>query len=192
MKLDRTLLILAVVLGLAGCSASSETATNQKEETEEKTAQVQKAEEEKPARDRKESEKEEKKEEEPAKKPEEDVPADYKNALKQAESYSKLMHMSKAGLYDQLTSEYGGQFPAEAADYALANIKADYNENALKSAKTYSDMMHLSKQGIYDQLTSEYGDQFTPEEAQYAIDHLQADYNPVSYTHLTLPTTSRV
>ena len=30
-----------------------------------------------------------------------------KNALKKAESYSKTMHMSKQGIYDQLTSEYG-------------------------------------------------------------------------------------
>lgn len=83
------------------------------------------------------------------------------------------MHMSKQGIYDQLTSEYGDKFPAEAAQYAVDNMKADWNENALASAEKYSKTMHMSKQGIYDQLVSEYGEQFTEEEAQYAIDHLE-------------------
>lgn len=87
------------------------------------------------------------------------------------------MHMSKQGVYDQLTSEYGGQFQANAAQYAIDNVEADWNANALKSAQSYSETMHLSKQGIYDQLTSEYGEKFTAEEAQYAIDNLVTDYN---------------
>ena len=82
------------------------------------------------------------------------------------------MHMSKQAIYDQLTSEYGGQFPADAAQYAIDNLAADYKQNALKSAETYQSMMSMSKQDIYDQLVSEYGGQFTPEEAQYAIDNL--------------------
>lgn len=113
--------------------------------------------------------------EEAAKKAEEgknSVSTEYKNALKQAETYSSSMHMSKQDIYDQLTSEYGGQFPADAAQYAIDNLAADYKQNALKSAETYQSMMSMSKQDIYDQLVSEYGGQFTPEEAQYAIDNL--------------------
>ena len=45
------------------------------------------------------------------------------------------MHMSKAGIYDQLTSEHGEKFSAEAAQYAVDNLNADYNENALAKAK---------------------------------------------------------
>ncbi len=30
-----------------------------------------------------------------------------------------MMHMSKAGIYDQLTSEYGEGFEADAAQYAI-------------------------------------------------------------------------
>ena len=97
---------------------------------------------------------------------------EYKNALKKAESYSKLMHMSKQGIYDQLTSEYGEQFPADAAQYAIDNIQADWNANALEKAKSYQNTMNMSKNAIYDQLISEYGEKFTKEEAQYAIDHL--------------------
>src|SRR5699024_2947163 len=79
-----------------------------------------------------------------------DVPADHASALTQAESYSDTMHMSKQAIFDQLTSEYGGQFTEEAAQYAIDNVEADWNENALESAKTYSDLMYMSKQGIYD------------------------------------------
>lgn len=95
-----------------------------------------------------------------------------KNALKKAESYSKTMHMSKARIYKQLTSEYGENFTAEAAQYAIDNIQADWNANALVTAKNYQTSMNMSKQRIFQQLTSSYGEEFTKEEAQYAIDHL--------------------
>ena len=103
---------------------------------------------------------------------EDNIPTEYKSALKQAETYSEMMHMSKAGIYDQLTSEYGGQFTAEAAQYAIDNVEADWKKNALESAKSYQETMSMSPSAIYDQLVSEYGEQFTAEEAQYAIDNL--------------------
>lgn len=111
--------------------------------------------------------KEEAKPEEPS------VPREYKAALKSAESYAETMHMSKAGIYDQLISEYGENFPPEAAQYAIDNIKFDWKENALKKAKSYAEDMNMSDSAIYEQLISEYGEQFTPEEAQYAIDNLE-------------------
>ncbi|MGN0194587.1 MAG: Ltp family lipoprotein [Pseudoramibacter sp.] len=98
--------------------------------------------------------------------------AEQRNALAKAKTYSDNMYMSKQAIYDQLTSEYGEQFPADAAQYAVDHLQADYNANALKSAKTYQSDMHMSKQAIYDQLTSSYGDKFTASEAQYAVDHL--------------------
>ena len=101
------------------------------------------------------------------------VPKEYQNALKKAESYSELMHMSKQGIYDQLTSEYGEKFPEDAAQYAIDNMKADWKANALAKAKSYQETMNMSKSAIYDQLISEYGEKFTKEEAQYAIDNLE-------------------
>lgn len=95
-----------------------------------------------------------------------------KNALAKAKSYSDMMHMSKAKIYDQLTSNYGEGFTAEAAQYAIDNLNADYNANALAKAKDYQSTMNMSKSKIYDQLTSSYGEEFTASEAQYAIDHL--------------------
>lgn len=97
---------------------------------------------------------------------------EYKNALKKAESYSDMMHMSKQGIYEQLTSEYGEKFPADAAQYAIDNMSANWKENALKKAKSYQESMSMSKSAIYDQLISQYGEKFTKEEAQYAIDNL--------------------
>ena len=82
------------------------------------------------------------------------------------------MYMSKQGLYDQLTSEYGEKFSVEAAQYAVDNLNADYNYNALQKAKSYQETMAMSPEAIRDQLTSEYGEKFTQEEADYAIANL--------------------
>ncbi len=101
------------------------------------------------------------------------IPTEYKTALKKAELYSKSMNMSKRGLYDQLTSEYGEKFTAEAAQYAVDNLQANYKESALKKAQEYQKSMSMSPSAIYDQLISEYGEKFTAEEAQYAIDNLK-------------------
>ena len=100
------------------------------------------------------------------------IPQEYKNALEKAKSYNRISHMSKKGLYDQLTSEYGENFPADAAQYAIDNLKADYKKNALITAKSYYKNQHMSKNEVYDQLVSDYGEGFTAEEAQYAVDHL--------------------
>ncbi|OFN63205.1 hypothetical protein HMPREF2539_16300 [Enterococcus sp. HMSC064A12] len=100
------------------------------------------------------------------------IPTEYKSALRKAESYSSSMHMSRAGIYDQLTSDYGEQFAPEAAQYAIDNLKADYNANALEKAKSYQDNMAMSPEAIRDQLTSDAGEKFTPEEADYAVQHL--------------------
>lgn len=100
------------------------------------------------------------------------VPAEYKSALNKASSYANTMNMSKLGVYDQLVSEYGEQFSADAAQYAIDNVKADWNVNALVKAKTYQDTMSMSPAAIHDQLTSQYGEKFTQAEADYAIQHL--------------------
>ena len=101
---------------------------------------------------------------------EDKVPTEYTSALKSGEFYSEVFHMSKVEIYDQLTSEYGDQFSAEAAQYAIDNLEVDWKENALESAKMYQEMFYMSPQEIYDQLIFE---MFTAEEAQYAIDNLE-------------------
>ncbi len=97
---------------------------------------------------------------------------EYKNALKKAESYSDNLHMSKKAIYDQLVSPYGENFPADAAQYAIDNMEADWNYNALKKAESYRDNLNMSKNSVYEQLISKYGEQFTKAEAQYAVDNM--------------------
>lgn len=100
------------------------------------------------------------------------VPTEYLNALEQAYQYGETMNMSKDGIYDQLTSEYGGQFEKDAAKYAVDNVKIDWNANAVVQAKEYSKSMNMSKKAVYDQLVSEYGGKFTKKQAQYGVDHM--------------------
>jgi hypothetical protein len=105
------------------------------------------------------------------------LPSEYRSALRKAKTYSDTMYMSKAALYTQLTSEYGEKFSAEAAQYAVDNVDADWYANALKKAQSYSDTMYMSKTAIYDQLISDYGEKFEPDEAQYAVNNVVADWN---------------
>ena len=100
------------------------------------------------------------------------VKVDWKeNALKTAKTYEDES-ISKAGMYDRLTSEYEDMFTEEEAQYAVDNIEVDWKENALEDAKFYQKYMSMSQGEIYDQLTSEFGGQYTAEEAQYAIENL--------------------
>ena len=103
----------------------------------------------------------------------EDVPQEYQNALSKAYDYSDIMYMSKAGIYDQLTSEYGEGFPDDAAQYAIDNIDADWNYQAIQNSKIYDEEIAMSKDAVYNQIKTEYGEKFTKEQAQYAVDHLE-------------------
>lgn len=102
----------------------------------------------------------------------EGVPAEWRTALSEAQDYVDLMPFSRAGLLDQLTSEYGGQYPDDAAQYAVDNVVADWNEEALEAAISYRETIGMSNAALHDQLTSEYGSQFTQEEADYALANL--------------------
>ena len=44
------------------------------------------------------------------------------NALAKAKDYQESMAMSVEAIREQLTSEYGEQFTAEEADYAISNL----------------------------------------------------------------------
>lgn len=164
-------LLFAFAGGGSGSSTSSTSATKEPASTTAVSKTDEKkdsSESEKKTEDKEENTKETEQEDESAK-----VPVEYKNALRKGQLYADTMYMSKAAIYDQLTSEYGEQFPADAAQYAVDNLDVDWNANALEKAKTYQETMSMSKSAIYDQLTSEYGEKFTAEQAQYAVDHLE-------------------
>ncbi|MEV7826363.1 Ltp family lipoprotein [Microbacterium enclense] len=95
------------------------------------------------------------------------------SAVRSAESYLSFKGFSRAGLTQQLTSEYGEGFTAEDAEFAIAYIesagKVDWNQEAVQAAESYLEVKGFSRDGLYDQLTSEYGEQFTPDQANFAL-----------------------
>ncbi|MDF1511059.1 prophage antirepressor [Bacillus phage vB_Bacillus_1020A] len=170
-----TLIASGVVLMLVGLFMTSPETENAEREPAEKATQINsKTEGFKKEPELTEEEKSElEKAEDEAIAKEESIPREHKSALTKAEQYAKTMYMSKSGIYDQLVSEYGENFPPDAAQYAIDNIEWDWKENALKKAEQYAETMSMSNQAIYDQLISEHGEKFAPEEAQYAIDNLE-------------------
>lgn len=91
-------------------------------------------------------------------------------ALGKAKTYSEMMHMSKKGIYNQLTSD-ADKFKPEEAQFAIDNLKADYKKNALKKAESYQKDQNMSVEAIRTQLSSDI-EAFTPEEVDYAINNL--------------------
>ena len=115
-------------------------------------------------------------------------------AAKQAQSYLNFSSFSKQGLIDQLTSEYGGQFTKEQAEYAIKAIgyddQAESSDNsnngsasdsgmtmaqqqAVAQAQSYLEFSAFSRQGLIDQLASQYGGQFEKADAEYAVQYLE-------------------
>ena len=105
--------------------------------------------------------------------PTSDMTMGQKQAIKSAERYLDLTAFSKAGLIEQLSSEYGDGFEVEDATFAVEyleeNNMVDWNEQAVKAAQKYLDLTSFSKEGLIEQLSSEYGDKYTKEQAQYAV-----------------------
>jgi hypothetical protein len=100
-----------------------------------------------------------------------EMTASQENAVKEALSYLDFMAFSRKGLIQQLSSEFGEQFPLADAEFAVAYIEknsdVDWNEQAVKSAKEYLDSQSFSCNGLIDQLSSEYGGKFTISQATY-------------------------
>ena len=106
-----------------------------------------------------------------------DPTADYtmeeKNCYKSALNYLDYAGFSKAGLIDQLSSEYGEGYPRETAEKVVNDIEdeglVDWDAEAEESAKNYLDNMAFSKQELINQLSSDYGEKFTQEQAEKAV-----------------------
>jgi hypothetical protein len=94
------------------------------------------------------------------------------NAIRSAESYLAMTGFSRAGLIEQLSSEYGEKFAMADSVFAVDNIVADWNAEAVESATSYMEISGFSRAGLIEQLSSEYGAGFTLEQATYAADQL--------------------
>lgn len=91
------------------------------------------------------------------------------NALEQATSYLESSSFSRQGLIDQMSSEYGSDYPVDVATWAVDFLNPDWNAEAVEQAKSYLESSSFSRDGLYEQLTSEYGSQFTPEQANAGL-----------------------
>jgi hypothetical protein len=106
-----------------------------------------------------------------------ELPPEYQSALAQARRYSEVACLSKARIYEQLSSDHWGRFDRDVAQYAVDNLEMDFYASALEKARMYQTVAGLSKPDIYEMLRSPDGGQFTAEEAQYAVDHLEEENN---------------
>lgn len=104
--------------------------------------------------------------------PVEKVTASQANALRSAERYLEVSAFSKAGLIEQLSSEYGDGYPKADAAWAVSRLDVDWREQAVRKGQDYLEMMGFSRTGLIEQLSSEHGDEFTKAEATYAADKL--------------------
>lgn len=107
-----------------------------------------------------------------------EVPEEYKKALETAQKHVDYSHgYSKHSLYNMLTNkDYGDKFSAEAADYAVKNVKADWKENAYYNAKTYKEYGEKSNAEIERYMRNVDSNKFSDKEIDYAIEKLNREY----------------
>ena len=67
-----------------------------------------------------------------------------------AESYIDTLHLSKAGLLDQITSGYGSQFEEANAKWTIDQLDLDRNEQAVLHGETYVETLNHSNAGPID------------------------------------------
>lgn len=101
------------------------------------------------------------------------VEVDWKeHALYSAEQYLAYRPLSKARLYEELTSEVGGGFTAEEGRYAVENVDADWKQNALEAAREIREESSFSDEAMIKRLTNPDLEAFTEEEARWALANL--------------------
>lgn len=94
------------------------------------------------------------------------------DALAEAQEFLDYGPLSRKALYETLCGDYGMGYSESAAEYAVDNVGANWNEMALGSAHILLEgVPDMSDDEIYDTLIGE-GMGFTDAEAQYAIDNL--------------------
>jgi hypothetical protein len=97
------------------------------------------------------------------------TPVARQQAIESAQSYLDMGGFSRAGLINQLSSQYGEGFSLVLATWAVDHSHADWNQQAVESARGYLQMGGFSRDGLIEQLTSSSGEGFTYEQAVYAV-----------------------
>ena len=95
---------------------------------------------------------------------EENVPMEYRQALKKAQSYINHMAFSEKDLRGQLQYH---EFSTEAINYAMENIVVNYTDECVDKAQSYLDNLAMSEQDLRGQLQYH---EFSNEDIEYAIE----------------------
>ena len=101
--------------------------------------------------------------------PDVQLPMEYRQALKKAESYLDFSAFSKEELRGQL--EYH-EFSQEAIQFALDNVEADWYAEAVEQAESYLSYASFSREDLRGQLEYE---KFTEDEIEYALNHVYGE-----------------
>jgi hypothetical protein len=97
------------------------------------------------------------------------TPIARRQAIEAAQSYLDMGGFSRAGLIQQLSSQYGDGFRLVLATWAVDHSHANWNQQAVESARSYLQMGGFSRDGLIEQLTSSAGEGFTYAQAVYAV-----------------------
>lgn len=97
-----------------------------------------------------------------------------KNAVKSAQQYISMQGFSRAGLIEQLSSEYGEAYEISDATVAVDSLNIDWNKQAVRSAKQYLRMQGFSCKGLIQQLSSSAGEKYTINQATYGAKQTEA------------------
>lgn len=90
-----------------------------------------------------------------------------KNAVRSAKQYLSMAGFSRAGLIQQLSSEYGEGYKVADATVAVDSLNVDWDQQAVRSAKQYLEMQGFSCRGLIQQLSSSAGEKYTKSQATY-------------------------
>lgn len=91
-----------------------------------------------------------------------------RNAISAAKDYLSAMGFSRAGLIEQLSSQYGDGYAHADAVFAVDHLTVDWNKQAVRTAKEYLSTGHFSRAGLIEQLSSAAGSRYTHAQAVYA------------------------
>lgn len=106
--------------------------------------------------------------------PDDGLTGPQRNARRSAEDYIAMKGFSRAGLIEQLSSEYGSGYEEADATAAVDSMNIDWNEQAAREAKSYLEMTGFSCNGLIEQLSSEYGSKYTAAQARYGAEQAGA------------------
>ena len=91
------------------------------------------------------------------------LPAQFKDALRDAQGYLDVTPFSRAGLERQLTFE---QYPADAVAWAMDHLDVSWRDQAARAASSFLEFDDLGEDGLRRQLAL---DGFTADEIDDAV-----------------------